>query len=54
MVYLYYYYGDADYNHFITIRCVCYHKPESTEDNLVQSFKFTTMQAFEEWVTMGR
>lgn len=42
--------GDADYEHFMTICYVCYHKPESTEDNLVQTFKFTTMQAYEEWV----
>ena len=42
--------GDADYDHFMTIRYICYHKTESSEDNLVQTFKFTTMQAYEEWV----
>jgi hypothetical protein len=42
--------GDADYGHFMTVCYVCYHKPEHTEDNLVQTFKFTTMQAYEAWV----
>jgi hypothetical protein len=42
--------GDADYDHFMTICYVCYDKPESTADNLVQTFKFTNMQAYEKWV----
>jgi hypothetical protein len=29
--------GDADYDHFMTIRYACYHKPAHTEDNLVQT-----------------
>jgi hypothetical protein len=42
--------GDADYDHFMTVRYVCYHKADSTEDNLVQTFKFTTLAAYDDWV----
>ena len=42
--------GDADYDHIMTIRYVCYDKPEKTGDDLVQTFKFTTKEAYKEWV----
>jgi hypothetical protein len=43
--------GDADYDHFMTVCYVCYHKPEKTsEDDLVQTFKFTSPAAYEAWV----
>jgi hypothetical protein len=42
--------GDADYDHFITICYICYDKTESTDDNLIQTLKFTTTQAYEAWV----
>jgi hypothetical protein len=42
--------GDADYDHFMTICYICYHKPQSTANNLVQTFKFTDMLAYEAWV----
>ena len=42
--------GDADYDHFLTVSYVCYHKPERTGDDLVQTFKFTSEEAYEEWV----
>ena len=42
--------GDADYDHIMTVCYVCYHKPEHTEDNIVQTFKFTHMDDYEAWV----
>jgi hypothetical protein len=43
--------GVADYDHFITICYVCYHKPAKTsEDDLVQTLKFATPAAYEAWV----
>jgi hypothetical protein len=42
--------GGADYDHFMTFHYVCYNKPEKTNDNLVQTFKFTTPTAYEDWV----
>ena len=42
--------GDADYDHFMTVCYLCYDKPEKTDDNYVQTFKFTTPQAYQDWV----
>jgi hypothetical protein len=42
--------GNADYDHFMTICYICYNKNESTVDNLVQTFKFTDMEAYDAWV----
>ena len=46
--------GDADYDHVMTICYLCYddkaEKNTKGEDNLVQTFKFTTMQEYEVWV----
>jgi hypothetical protein len=43
--------GDADYDHFMTVCYVCYNKPQKTsEDDLVQTFKFTSSAAYEAWV----
>jgi hypothetical protein len=42
--------GNEDYNHFMTICYICYDKTEKTADNLVQTFKFTDMEAYEAWV----
>jgi hypothetical protein len=42
--------GNADYGHPMTICYICYDKKESTVDNIVQTFKFTGMEAYEAWV----
>jgi hypothetical protein len=43
--------GDEDYDHFMTVCYVCYNKAEKTsEDDLVQTFKFTSPAAYEAWV----
>jgi hypothetical protein len=42
--------GDADYDHIMTVCYLCYHKPERSADNIVQTFKFTTKEEYEAWV----
>ncbi len=45
--------GNSDYDNFMTICYVCYHKKEKTGDDLVQTFTFSRAageQAYEEWV----
>ena len=41
--------GDADYDHIMTIHYVCYDN-EISEDNLVQTVQFSTIQDYENWV----
>ena len=43
--------GNADYDHVMTICYLCYDNPEKSDNNYVQTLKFTTIQAYDKWVT---
>ena len=42
--------GDADYDHFLTIKYLFYNKPETSDDNFIQTFKFPRLEDYEKWV----
>ncbi len=45
--------SNADCDHFITVSFVCYDRPalsDTDANNLLQTFKFASIQAYEAWV----
>ena len=45
--------GNADYDHFMTICYLFYDNPKKSDNQCVQTFKFTTIQAYDNWMTVS-